>query len=352
MRCINILRWILASILLLILSLVIIVGTIASGATKAITNQENLKVAVANSVIYDNALPIALEFLTQSATKSGEGQAYYAGLKKQFDNPADPLNQLVREIFTPNYLQQSVNTVIDAFFAWLRGETERPEFEIQIARDQKTLIKFLAITFKEKIRGLPNCPANFVIIKNFNPLETTCRPLGFNLDEVDNFLLINGDRPEFKQLLNKATINSSALKVDPKTSQNVQLVYRLVRYSWLMVMTAVITLSLLSAVIIPRFRRGLVVGGRVVVVCGAIILVGQLVLAALRGLIISSAINRLPADSISLIQTYLASIMRQLYVSIITRVSLESLFLIAWGLILIIAGRHLKNRLDDVGVVD
>ena len=321
---INILRWLIASILLLILSLVIIVGTITSGATRAIINQNNLKVAIANSDIYDNALPIALEFLTQSATKSDEGQAYYAGLKKQFANPADELSQLVREIFTPNYLQQGVNTVIDAFFAWLKGETERPEFEIKIAQDQKTLIKFLAITFKEKIRGLPNCPANFVVTENFNPLETTCRPFGFKLNEIDNFLLTNSDRPEFKLLLNKASINSSALKVDPKTSQNVQLVYRLIRYSWLMVMVAVIVLSLLIAVIIPRFRRGLIVCGKVIVICGSIILVGQLLLAVLREPIISLVIKRLPANSIGLIQAYLVSIMRQLYAAIITKVSFET----------------------------
>lgn len=342
-KMLTVFRWFTASILTLLLLLLLFFGTAITGISKTIANPEHIKSYIAHSGIYDDAVPVILHFFIQSFQKAGEGEKYFSDIQGRIINPKDPFGQMIQEVLRPEFLRQSVDTIIDASFAWLRGETEKPEFEIVFAKDKQTMQRFLSVLFTEKIRALPACSNDFILTKNFDPFNATCRPAGFRLEYIDTFLMQNSDRPEFDALMQKATINSTNLVIDPKTSQKAQLAYNIIAYSWPLLFVTLALLSLLIAASIPKKWHGLRLSGITMAIAGSILCVALLIFVSLQNIFVTFFINRLP-DTADFVQTYIASIIREAYADSLSRIGFESLCIVAWGIILIAIDAKLRKN--------
>jgi len=189
--CIKAIRAVCSSLLVLLLSLTVVIGIPFAALAHTVTNRENIKSLIHNINLYDDAVDIATGFIP---TTEKEGPLENSILTELADSES-AVRSSIESIVTPELLENSVNTIVDAVYDWASGKTTRPEFTVTVTNDTDTLIDLLSVGFTQKLEGLPACPSDFEVPSNFDPLGTECLPEGFDTSEVNTFLRKNADAP-------------------------------------------------------------------------------------------------------------------------------------------------------------
>src|SRR5205807_840218 len=120
---------------------------------------------------------------------------------------------------------QDVNTVIDAVYAWMNGITDKPVFKLTIIQDKQTYIDFYSVAFKERLRGQPECAADFVVDDSYSPLTANCQPAGYDFNNIDKFFQDHKDDPQLAPLFQVATVSSDSFSSDPQLTSCIQTAY-------------------------------------------------------------------------------------------------------------------------------
>ncbi len=239
-----IIRSLFGTLFLLLTLLLLPVWMVGSTVSRTVVNPQHIKTWVAETGVYDSALGITVKVLTQlTAVEDGEegekdeGGFSLTGLISNAQDPSTEYGQFARKIFAPERLQRSVETVVDAFYAWFRGETALPEFEVRLLDSREDMTRLLTLAFKEKFNALPVCPLSSLASASydFNPLEATCRPVFFTDAVVDQFMDQLANQPELATLLDSTTIKGSSMKLNPEYTPKIQLGYTGLRWlSWVL----------------------------------------------------------------------------------------------------------------------
>ena len=80
-------------------------------------------------------------------------------------------------------IQTSVESVIDGTYAWLKGESEYPDFRLDFTKEKQTFINALADGAVERVSKLPDCSLEQLqSIGDIDPFTVECRP-PINLEE-------------------------------------------------------------------------------------------------------------------------------------------------------------------------
>jgi hypothetical protein len=92
--------------------------------------------------------------------------------------------QAVRDAFPPQFVQESADEMLDGFYDWLRGETERPVVEINIEQNKRTLAESAADYAVIHLESLETCTSFEEIAQNRGAdiMSLSCRPPGLDLD--------------------------------------------------------------------------------------------------------------------------------------------------------------------------
>lgn len=341
----KVLRWILASPILLVLVFVLVVGISVASVSRVLTNAEHVPQWIAGTGIYDHAFDVAVELASSQLPEEGtaeptddEGPSMRE-LSDAVRNPESPLGASLRAVSTPVRIEGAVTTIIRATYAWLEGRTPTPEFTIALIDDRQTAINLLSATFTEKVRALPTCDASFVPPPDFNPLEATCAPSGYDPAEVSRFITEHADDPQFQSLLDNMVLRSDALiRMDPRTSQQVQLGYRLFALFPLMLAAAVVLLTALLMLLIPHFPRGVTVAGFVIGCTALVLLLGALIGAREFGTVDALLRDRIPDAYAATAEQYLTPLLRSIWDDLAAELILLSSIGVVVGAALAVTG--------------
>ena len=217
-------RWILtffiSFLLFLIVTLVIPLFTVS----RVITDPESVKDILVRTQVYQNFIPVALESFGAGST--GEGSVLNE-MAAELNDPESKTRVELEKIVSRQLLQSSAETIIDAFYAWFRGETDLPKYEIALANDTESMSRILVFGLRYKVDSLPECPPEILEDPGANPFEMTCIPEGYSEDDVTSFIEENADRDEFNELKSKLVLSSDSLHIEPNVSDRVQLFYRI-----------------------------------------------------------------------------------------------------------------------------
>lgn len=137
-------------------------------------NAEQVKTWLVQSKIYDKLVPAALSVAQNDNTiNNGDGSITLNDKIVQ---------RAAEETFTPQVLQQSTETFIDANYAWLNGKTPNPEFKIDLTQAKETFAQKVGKYVEERLSKLTVCTAQqqAALQIPINSLTVTCRPT--NLD--------------------------------------------------------------------------------------------------------------------------------------------------------------------------
>lgn len=169
----NILRKMLLVFLAALLPLFLFWLAISTGVTKMAGSSENIKETLAKNDVYSVIIPGALD-----QAKAGQAKAENGGAQEI--NLSDPAIKTVAErTFTPKFLQENTEKMLDSIFLWLDGKTQTPDFRIDLSGLKATFAAEAAKVAKDKAASLPACPSGLSgSSDNFDPFSATCLPVG------------------------------------------------------------------------------------------------------------------------------------------------------------------------------
>jgi len=162
-----------------LLSLVLLLSLLgmafATSATKTLTHPAKIETLLSQSKLYDAFINNALKQAQQSDSTGAAGSI-------SLDNPT--VQQAARAAFTPQLLQNDVNTFLTSNYAWLEGKTSKPAFTIDLTAPKQNFANQVGKDVETRLASLPVCSvAQLQQLQNtpqLDPLSVTCRPPNLN----------------------------------------------------------------------------------------------------------------------------------------------------------------------------
>jgi hypothetical protein len=158
---------------LFILSLLLL--ALAVSVTASLNKPAKLESWLSASHLYDHFIDTAASQSEMSVSKSGEGDG-----SASLNDPN--VKAAARIAFSPDLIEQSVNTFINSNYDWLEGNTKAPNFSIDLTSAKKSFAQQMGLYVQSKLLSLPKCTAEQA--QQFNadtdPLKLTCLPPGVN----------------------------------------------------------------------------------------------------------------------------------------------------------------------------
>lgn len=203
-------------LLLVLLGVVLfgsLLGTALSTSAKlTIYNQEKVEQWLSESKIYDHFVSTAVE----------QGQAA-VGSTTEGDNVTSLSDTAVQDAakiaFSQELVQKSINTVVEANYAWLRGETDIPEFKIDLTDAKQSFAEQVGAFVTTNMATLPVCTnAQLAQMQNVDPLSATCRPA--NVDPKVAGQQVTQQIIDSDELLSNTVLTAQTINPDPASQSD------------------------------------------------------------------------------------------------------------------------------------
>ncbi|OGL38172.1 hypothetical protein A3B63_01535 [Candidatus Saccharibacteria bacterium RIFCSPLOWO2_01_FULL_49_22] len=283
------------------LFIILLFAVAANTATIQIaTDAAKIKSIIAKSDIYKSVVPSLLD---------EAGQISAGGEEVPLND--DVVRQAALATFTPEFIQQNTEAVIDSVYEWLNGETPLPDINVDLTATKADFAANVAAAVEAKLTSLPPCTN---LPDNYDPFAATCLPSGVNpasqaATVEENILSGTGflDHPvitadTIKQENQDQSIFTDELKEFPEVYQKIKVLPVVLGILALMLALAIVLLS-------SSKRKGLQRVGIMLVVVGIIMLVIAYDLTRLvgEGLEKLDLTNRVLEDSLRTLVIDLAS---------------------------------------------
>ncbi len=170
------------------------------GVVDTVSDPSNVKKILADSGVYGTAVNSLLD-QAKKTTHDGSG--------------VDLQNALVRSAanatFTPQYVQQNTEKVVDSVYDWLDGKTSEPQFKIDLRPLKSQFAADVAQAVKSRSASLPACKSAASASKALaDPVTAPCLPAGVSAAKAGRqaaATILNG-----KGFLDNTTIDANSVK--------------------------------------------------------------------------------------------------------------------------------------------
>ncbi len=250
-------------LLSIVLLVSLIFGVFSFSTNTALKSPSKIEGWLNESGFYNNFVTTVTRQAEQSF--AANGQSGSASLNNTV------IRQAAKAAFTPQLVQQSVNTFIDGNYVWLQGKTDSPKFNIDLTKAEQNFARQLSQDVEKHLASLPVCSASELVqaqntnIQAVDPLTMTCLPPGITPQSEATQLT-----DDFTQQLSNSTgilgnpvITASSINVgsqDRPYYQSLSAAPKVYRWSMrLPLIFAVLALICLLGIIFiaPRRRKGL-----------------------------------------------------------------------------------------------
>jgi hypothetical protein len=151
---------------------------------------------LADSGIYDTVLTGLLD--QSKAVSDSDGSV-------SLNDPV--IKSAAEKTFTPAFIQENTEKVINSVYRWLDGNGTQPDFQIDLSTVKETFADNVASALQTKLAALPVCT---VTPSSFDALSATCLPKG--LDAATAAAKVRNDLSGGKGFLDHPVINASSIK--------------------------------------------------------------------------------------------------------------------------------------------
>jgi hypothetical protein len=332
----RILKGLFVSLCVTLLSLALLGTAWSYIGLKTIHNRDTVKGWLNDSSFYDTVADTVLDNVKDESGRQGD------------DIPVDDarVKTIVKQVFSPDFLKQNSEAILDSTYAWLNGDSNTLSFSVDLSSARQQLATSLGAYATEKAAALPACTAATQITGDFDAFKATCLPPGVTAQaagqEVTSQLLENDE------FLNKTTFSGNDITINdngtsrPFTETDqakaARKAYQL--SSFLPIALAII--SLLLALIIffvsPSHWQGLRRIGVTLISNGFILGISYLIVQRLPGAI-DKSINTTDAKG-----RLISNIVRTIAADLKEPLLAFTIGFIALGIILIVLGAVLNGR--------
>ncbi|MCA9332746.1 hypothetical protein KDA00_02635 [Candidatus Saccharibacteria bacterium] len=144
-----------------LLRLLIFFGITLLGLSIIVTNPGHIKNTFSSTGVYDNFVDDVLN----DTVKANQNSSLPIN---------DPEVQLaIKKSFNSELLKQSNEQIIDSFYDWLEGKSEKPVFNLDFRDQRKQISDKIAELAFIRLNNLPTC---FAVPETIDPFTAGCRP--------------------------------------------------------------------------------------------------------------------------------------------------------------------------------
>ena len=146
-----------------------------------LTNRDTVKNWPVRADVYDSVIDLVPDVVSQEKEDGDQS------LRKSLEDAGLDADQLLAAIKTavpPAYLEQQVNTALDALYDTLEGKSDALTFTIPLSEKSDELSDAIADELIRQVSSYPACtPIQLTTMASgeFNPLESECIPPGVNV---------------------------------------------------------------------------------------------------------------------------------------------------------------------------
>ncbi len=195
----NILRKTSLVLLVSLLSLFLFTFAIDTGIIKTAGSSAPIKKILSDSGIYSSVVSGLLDQAKTSGGDQGGGISL-----------TDPsVKQSAENIFTPQFLQQNTEKILDSVFVWLNGKTVMPDFQIDLSGIKSQFAVEIGKLAEQQAASLPACTTT--PSGSFDAFTATCLPR--NLTAAQAGTLAQNDINSGQGFLKDPIITASSVKV-------------------------------------------------------------------------------------------------------------------------------------------
>lgn len=234
--------------------------------------------------------------------------------------------------------KQMTSQSTDGMYDWFEGKTDKPQFEIVLAKDRNETVKLLEPVFIERFNALPECPAGFQIMADFSPLSTECRPLGVSDQDVVKYLQESAVDPDFDDLFSDISIGSDSLEISQDQTDFVQRSFAIVKFMPLILIVSIIVFGLIIGLVIKSLTGNLKTFGIVSIIAGLPIFLTSLFMHFFQQISLGSLFGLVTG------YTALAGFINSVMAIVVDRCLVYSGVLCVIGVIVLIASKVIKKR--------
>lgn len=271
----NILRRLGLAVLAVVLFLSLLSTAWSHIAVTTLGNRATVKTWLNESGFYDHIVESVLDNVNKNS-EADEG----GGESNQQIPVDDPQVQaVVATAFSPDFLRENVEKVLDGTYSWLEGDTAKPEFMIDLTEAKQRLADGLGNYAATRAASLPVCtPEQTAALTSsgFDSLSAPCLPPGVDPQaagaEIRNEIMTNEDflkQTSFSGDDIKVTSEGQEVAVDQAEEfRRVQQSYKLATY-WPYGAALVAILSAVGVIFLSATRRkGIRRAGIILLVAG------------------------------------------------------------------------------------
>lgn len=179
-------------------SLLLFITAFDWGVVKTVGQPAAVKQIVSESGVYNSLIPNLLTTVKQVNTDVGNLSA---------TDPA--VTTAANQAFSPDYIKQNAETIIDSTYDWLDGKTAEPNFSLNLSGAKTSFADSLASQFQQKATALPKC-TSASSSTSFNISTATCLPPGVTAASVGQ--AIKDDVAGGKDFLQNPVISADSVK--------------------------------------------------------------------------------------------------------------------------------------------
>ncbi len=252
---------------------------------RTIGNPDTIKKWLSDSKLYNHAVDRLVEKADETIKNQTNGQ----GQSNDLSHPE--IQAAAVKAFSPEFLQRSTETAIDGIYGWLKGNTDKPEFQIDLSGVKQQFADELNASAKARYASLPLCPKGQPLPSDFDPFEVSCRIQGFNANaEIDR---LTSDIANGKKVIGDSSFSGDDLKlVDGQGQQPayqrlsfLPTLYRLNQLGVLILAVTAFLVALGLIFIYPDRRQGLKKVAAKLITVGALILVSIVLVGVAFGVL-------------------------------------------------------------------
>ncbi len=214
---------------------------------QVVDNPNNIKTALRQSGVYSDGVADAL---MQQQTKHSDSSLPISN---------NAVQTMVKESFSPQYLQTQAEHVIDSIYAWLQGKQPTLAFDVDLTPAKNALGDRVQTYVAERLNELPACSANAIPNGTLDPFNATCVPAGVDKASIASQARQNAIGNDFfkNNHLTADTIKTNNGDTIDQRLASAPRTYRHIKV-WLAMEAGLIALITLVIILLaPRKRSGL-----------------------------------------------------------------------------------------------
>ncbi|MFC1780219.1 hypothetical protein ACFLY9_00790 [Patescibacteria group bacterium] len=336
--CLNVFRVIVSGLLCILLFILITAGIPLAALSKVVTNPQNLKDWLDEGGVYDKLPELAIDQI-ENMSSSEEME-----LPINIDfSDKEGLVEVFNIMLPKEYLKTNVESVIDSAYMWLKGESEIPDFEIDIS-ERKTVIVDEIVTLAENSLGnLPECTESEMqemLEQEISPIQLSCLPPDYNTDELREQLEEEINKFE---LLEQGKIDSKEFfNIDPEITDKIQTGYSLFEQLPVYVMVGILVLTLVIFILIPGLAGSFITTGIIWVLSSSLLLIGNVVGKSQIDNLFQQQMENIPGEEIDTFITDIKKPFDLLVNDVLAQTRQFAIIIVVLGLVLLIGGFILK----------